>query len=282
MSIRIIPRLDVKGANLVKGIHLEGLRILGPVEKFAKYYYENGADELIYIDAVASLYGRNSLVDIVRETSSKIFIPLCVGGGLRSLDDISEVLRAGADKVAINSAAIKRPELVREASTLFGSSTIVVSVEAVKRADNKYECFIDNGREATGKNVFEWVIEAAQLGAGELLITSVDKEGTGEGYDLDLIKTISDAVDIPVIACGGGGEYQHIADALSKGHADSISLASLIHYDAVENVEIENLNEVAFGLSAESRNTGARIKHMALNELKKRLIADQFNLKSHR
>ena len=281
MSIRIIPRLDVKGANLVKGIHLEGLRILGPVEKFAKYYYENGADELIYIDAVASLYGRNSLVDIVRKTSSEIFIPLCVGGGLRSLDDISKVLSAGADKVAINSAAIKRPDLVHEASTLFGSSTIVVSVEAVKRADNEYECFIDNGREETGKDVFEWVIEAAQLGAGELLITSVDKEGTGEGYDLDLIKTISDTVDIPVIACGGGGEYQHIADALSQGHADSISLASLIHYDAVENVEIKNLNEVAFGLSAESRNTAAKIKHMALSELKKRLIADQFNVKPH-
>ena len=281
MSIRIIPRLDVKGHNLVKGIHLEGLRILGPVEQFAQYYYENGADELIYIDAVSSLYGRNSLVDVIRETSSKIFIPLCVGGGLRSLDDIAEVLRAGADKVSINSAAIKSSDLVREASTLFGSSTIVVSIDSVKRHDNEYECFIDNGREATGKNVLEWAIEAAQLGAGELLITSVDREGSGKGYDLDLIKAIADAVDIPVIACGGGGEYQHVADALSEGNADAISVASLIHYAAIENIEIENLNEAAFGLSAENRNTGARIKHIDLNELKKKLISEQFDVKTH-
>ena len=279
MSIRIIPRLDVKGLNLVKGIHLEGLRILGPVEKFAKYYYENGADELIYIDAVSSLYGRNSLVEVIRKTSSKIFIPLCVGGGLRTLDDIANVLRAGADKVAINSAAIKRPNLVREASTLFGSSTIVISIDAVKRHDDKYECFIDNGREATGKDVFEWAVEAVQLGAGELLITSVDREGSGKGYDLDLIKAIADTVEIPVIACGGGGEYQHVVDALSKGHADAISIASLIHYDAVENIEIENLKEVVFGLSAENRNTGARIKHIDLSELKKMLISEKFDVK---
>lgn len=281
MSIRIIPRLDVKGPNLVKGIHLEGLRILGPVEQFAQYYYENGADELIYIDAVSSLYGRNSLVDVIRETSSKIFIPLCVGGGLRSLDNIAQVLRAGADKVAINSAAIKRPSLVREASTLFGSSTVVVSIDSVKRQDNKYECFIDNGREATGKDVFEWAIEAEQLGAGELLITSVDREGTGEGYDLNLIKTIADSVNIPVISCGGGGEYQHVEDALSVGHADAISIASLLHYYVAENIVIDDLKEVVFGLGAENRNTLAKIKHIDIVELKKKLISRQFDVKTH-
>ena len=154
MNIRIIPRLDIKGPNLVKGIHLEGLRVLGKPERFARYYYEHGADELIYMDVVASLYGRNSLLNIVERTSKEIFIPLTVGGGLRTIDYIRAVLRAGADKVSLNTAAIARPELIQEAAKRFGSSTIVVSIEAKKRPDGSYECYTDNGRVRTGVNAF--------------------------------------------------------------------------------------------------------------------------------
>src|SRR4030066_352780 len=159
-NIRIIPRLDIKGPNLVKGIHLEGLRVLGKPEHFARYYYENGADELIYMDAVASLYGRNSLLDIVEKTAREIFIPLTVGGGLRTVDDIRTVLRAGADKVAINTAAMQRPELIREASRAFGSSTIVVAFEAIRKSDGSYEAYTDYGRQKTGVEVLAWAIQA--------------------------------------------------------------------------------------------------------------------------
>ncbi len=156
MSIRIIPRLDIKGPNLVKGVHLEGLRVLGKPEKFARAYYEHGADELLYMDIVASLYQRNNLKEIVSLTANEIFIPLIVGGGLRTLDDISIILRHGADKVALNTAAIRRPEFISEASKQFGSSTIIVSIEAIKHPNGTYEAFTDNGRESTGVNVFDW------------------------------------------------------------------------------------------------------------------------------
>ena len=176
--IRIIPRLDIKGPNLVKGIHLEGLRVLGKPEHFAEYYYDSGADELLYMDAVASLYERNSLLDIVERTAREIFIPLTVGGGLRSVDDIREVLRAGADKVSLNTAVINRPELISEAAEAFGASTVVVSIEALKREDGSYGAYVDYGRQNTGVDVFEWAERAGELGAGQLLVTSIDREGT--------------------------------------------------------------------------------------------------------
>ena len=162
MTIRIIPRLDIKGPNLVKGIHLEGLRVLGKPERFARYYYESGADELIYMDVVASLYGRNSLLDIISRTSNEVFIPLAVGGGLRTIDDIKTVLRAGADKVTLNTAAINRPELISEAARRFGSSTIVISIEAIKRPDGTYEAYTDNGRESSGVDACEWARAVAR------------------------------------------------------------------------------------------------------------------------
>ncbi len=203
-TVRIIPRLDIKGPNVVKGIHFEGLRVLGKPEDFARYYYENGADELIYVDAVASLYGRNSLVDIVKLTAQEIFIPLTVGGGLRSVEDIRAVLRAGADKVSINTAGLKREELIRDASRTFGSSTIVVSIEAIKHSNGRYEAYADYGREKTGMDAYEWALRAVELGAGELMVTSINQEGTGEGFDLELTEKIADAVPVPVI--GGGGK----------------------------------------------------------------------------
>lgn len=234
MTVRIIPRLDIKGPNLVKGIHLEGLRVLGKPERFARYYYEQGADELIYMDVVASLYGRNSLLHMIERTSKEIFIPLTVGGGIRTLDDIRTVLRAGADKVCLNTAALRRPELIKEASKRFGSSTIVISVEAKKQPDGSYEAYTDNGRERTGMNVFEWATRIVEFGAGEIMLTSIDREGTGTGFDLELTRRIAQSVPIPVIACGGAGKVSHIYDVIKEGQADAVSIASILHYRYIQ------------------------------------------------
>jgi len=230
VHVRIIPRLDIKGPNLVKGVHLEGLRVLGKPERFAQIYYECGADELFYMDAVASLYNRNSLTEIVSRTARDISIPLTVGGGLRSVADIREVLRAGADKVAINTAALARPEFIREASRIFGSSTIVVSLEVIRQPDGSYQCFTDCGRNSTGMNAFDWAVRAAELGAGELVVTSVDREGTGKGFDVDLTRRISQSVSIPVIACGGAGRPEHVYEVIQAGCADAVAIASCLHY----------------------------------------------------
>jgi cyclase len=245
-NIRIIPRLDIKGPNLVKGIHLEGLRVLGKPETFAHFYYENGADELFFQDTVASLYDRNSLHDIITKTAKEIFIPLTVGGGLRTISDIRGVLRAGADKVAINTAAIKNPHFIREASLKFGSSTIVVAIEAIKNTDGKYLAFMDNGREFTGLEVIAWAKKVEELGAGELLITSVDKEGTGEGCDIDLIKLVTSAVSIPVIAHGGVSAPSNVIEAILLGGADAVAIASILHYSVIhmfDNSSLEHMKE---------------------------------------
>ena len=230
--IRIIPRLDIKGPNLVKGIHLEGLRVLGKPWDFALKYYKGGADELIYIDAVASLYGRNNLAEIVEKTSQNIFIPFTVGGGVRSLDDIGRLLRAGADKVAINTAAVHNPDLIYESAKVFGSQCIVASIQA-KLINNRYEAFTDNGRELTGKEVTEWARQVVDLGAGEILLTSIDNEGTGLGYDIELIRQIAGLVSVPVVACGGCGRYEHMLDANVKGNADAVCAASIFHYHSL-------------------------------------------------
>lgn len=239
IATRIIPRLDIKGPNLVKGIHLEGLRVLGDPSEFARHYYENGADELIYQDVVASLYERNSLHDIISKTAKQVFIPITVGGGLRSIDDIKNVLRAGADKVSLNTAAIKNPKLIRDASLKFGSSTIIVAIEAIKQTNGEYHAYIDNGREETGIEVKKWAEQVEELGAGEINITSVDRDGTGLGFDCELIKLVSDAVNIPVIAHGGPGKLEHCAEAILKGNAHAVALASVLHYDFILNSKFE-------------------------------------------
>jgi len=231
--IRIIPRLDIKGPNLVKGIHLEGLRVLGKPEDFAKLYYDQGADELIYQDTVASLYQRNSLTDIITKTAKNIFIPITVGGGLRTLDDINKVLRAGADKIAINTAAIQNPGFITEASHAFGSSTIVIAIETIKQSDNSYLAYTDNGREHTGVDAISWAKEAEERGAGEILLTSIDQEGTGNGFDLELIKRVSDLLTIPVIAHGGAANDTHISASIKDSGADAVAIASMLHYSAL-------------------------------------------------
>jgi len=233
-NIRIIPRLDIKGPNLVKGVHLEGLRVLGKPEQFARYYYEAGADEIMYVDVVASLYNRNSLKDIVTKTAKNIFIPLTVAGGIRTLDDIRDILRAGADKVSLNTAAIKQPEIIKEASRKFGSSTIVVTIEAIKHNDGRYFAYTDNGREYTGIEVLSWVKKVEELGAGEIVITSVDREGTGLGFDIVLTQMVAMAVSIPVIAHGGAGCKEDIKSVIREGKADAVSISSMLHYEFVK------------------------------------------------
>lgn len=271
-NIRIIPRLDIKGPNLVKGIHLEGLRVLGTPEQFARYYYENGADELIYQDVVASLYDRNSLYDTIIRTTKEVFIPITVGGGLRTIDDIAAVLRAGADKVSLNTAVINSPQIIKDASRRFGSSTIVVTIETIKQPDGQYFAYTDNGREHTGIEVLEWAQKVEELGAGEILLTSVDKEGTGFGFDIELVKNVACSVSIPVIAHGGAGSLDHVSDVVLQGKADAVAIASLLHYDFITN------NTVAFDDASEgnihflkSNRTFTKIKHVHLNEVKRHL-----------
>jgi imidazole glycerol-phosphate synthase subunit HisF len=241
MNSRLIARLDVKGSNLIKGIHLEGLRVIGDPQEYARRYYEQGADELIYIDIVASLYGRNSLGDIVSRAARDVFVPLTVGGGLRSIEDVRAMLRAGADKVAINTAAIRRPELITEIAQRFGSQCMVLGIEAKRNGAGKWEAFTDNGREFTGVDVVEWAQRGAELGAGEILLTSVDQEGTRKGLDLELIGTVSKLVSVPVIASGGVGLSEHMMQGFAHG-ADAVAMADILHYD---RTNLRALREVA-------------------------------------
>lgn len=237
-NLRIIPRLDIKGKNLIKGIQLEGLRVIGDPQEFAIRYYEAGADELVYMDIVASLYGRNNLSDIIRRAADKVFIPITVGGGIRSVDDARHILRSGADKVAINTAAIGRPDLIGEVARHFGSQAMVLSIEAKQVAPGKWEAYTDNGRERTGLDVLQWVRRGVEMGAGEILLTSVDREGTRKGFDIDLIRQVSDAVPVPVIASGGMGSIEHFLMAAEQGRPDAISIADNLHYNRLQLSEI--------------------------------------------
>jgi len=239
-NIRLIPRLDIKGPNLIKGVHLEGLRVVGNPNNFASQYYEDGADELIYIDTVASLYGRNSLSELGKESAKGIFIPMTVGGGIRSSKDVEELLRCGADKIAVNTAAVKNPTIINEMSRSFGSQCIVLSIEAKQIGTEKWEVFTDNGRERTGLDVLEWVAEAVERGAGEILLTSVDMEGTRKGYDTDLISKIVEISPVPVIASGGMGSIKHAVDCISQTKVEALSMADVLHYDRLELQDIRS------------------------------------------
>lgn len=232
-NIRLIARLDIKSKNLVKGVHLEGLRVMGDPQEFARRYYEQGADELIYIDIVASLYGRSNMIDIVRRTAQHVFIPLTVGGGIRSSEDVKALLRAGADKVAISTQITKTPELIREVSRRFGSQCMVMSIEAKQTAPGKWEVYVENGRTPTGLDVIEWAKHGVELGAGEILLTSIDREGTQKGFDLALIRAVSENVSVPVIASGGMGALEDVVRAVREGQADAIAVASLLHYNLI-------------------------------------------------
>jgi imidazole glycerol-phosphate synthase subunit HisF len=249
-SVRLIPRLDVKGPNLIKGIHLEGLRVIGNPQEHARRYYEQGADELLYVDVVASLYGRNSLHDIVKHTVDDVFIPLTVAGGIRSVDDVKEMLRSGADKIGVNTAATKRPELIREIAHKYGSQCMVLSIEAKKVGERRWEAYTDNGREPTGLDVVEWAQRAVELGAGEILLTSVDREGTREGFDIELIRAVSGVVPVPVIASGGMGTAQDAVRVVREGAADAVAMADVLHY---KRLSLEDIRSVAAAANIEVR-----------------------------
>lgn len=262
-KVRIIPRLDIKGPNLVKGIHLEGLRIIGDPQRYAVKYYEEGADEILYVDIVASLYGRNNLFDIVEKTARNISIPVTVAGGIRSLGDIKTLLRAGADKVSINSAAVENPKLITEAAKTFGSQCIVVAIDIKQWPDHSFlskrnetvsrtkvgdsedwfqdifQVYADNGRQQTGLEAYEWAIRAVELGAGELMITSIDKEGMKLGYETEFIRKVADSVPVPVIAGGGAGNIEHVEDVISNGKASAAAVASILHYNIASIQDIK-------------------------------------------
>ena len=237
-NLRIIPRLDIKGPNLIKGVHLEGLRVVGDPHVFASRYYREGADELIYMDIVASLYGRNNLSDIIKRAADQIYIPITVGGGVRSVDDARHLLRSGADKVAVNTAAVARPELITEIARTFGSQAMVLSIEAKQIGPNRWEAYTDNGRERTGLDVVTWARHAVQLGAGEILLTSVDREGTRKGFDTQLVREVCAAVSVPVIASGGMGSIEHFLSVARAGDPAAVAIADVLHYERIQLPEI--------------------------------------------
>lgn len=272
---RIISRLDIKGPNLVKGVNLEGLRVLGKPGAFAQYYYQTGVDELLYMDAVASLYERNGIFSLVSESAREIFIPITVGGGIRTIEDIKAALNAGADKVAINTQAIKNPKFISDAVAKFGSSTIVGALEVQKKLNGKYECYIEGGREKTGKSPQDWAVELSRLGVGELLITSIDNEGTGNGFDLDLIRNINNLVGVPVIASGGAGPIENIMNALKIDGLGGVAIASMFHYGAADILSAQNNQDFSDEGNISYLKDGSYDYHssvMSVKELKNKIF----------
>jgi cyclase len=272
--IRLIPRLDIKGPNLVKGIRLEGLRVLGDPDIFAQHYYQNGADELCYMDIVASLFERNSLNDMISRVARNVFIPITVGGGLRNLDNIKSALDSGADKVSLNTAVIRNPKLITEAAHKFGSSTVVVAIEAIRQPNGQYLCFVDNGREYTGVEVVHWAKQVVELGAGEIIITSVDREGTGEGFDIPLIRSVANSVNVPVVAHGGAGSTEDIVNLVQSTKVNGIAVASVFHYHTIQNIEtVQQSTKTEGNFSFLNLGQGIkRIKPVSINDVVSELL----------
>jgi cyclase len=236
--IRIIPKLDIKNGLLIKGINLDGLRILGNPYDFSEHYYKAGADEIFYIDSVASLYGTNNLSKFVTKTSKNLFVPLSVGGGVRTIAQIENFLQSGADKVSVNSAAINNINFIKEASRIFGSSTITCIIEAIK-VDGKYFLTRENGRDIIRINPIDWAKKLEDKGAGEIFLTSINNEGTGQGFDVKLSREISESVNIPVIAHGGAGSFEHIYKVINNTKISGVSIAGFFHYDICSNFKFK-------------------------------------------
>jgi cyclase len=232
LAKRVLPCLDVDAGRVVKGTRFVDLVDAGdPVELAARYDAE-GADELVFLDITATVQDREATLDVISRTAEQVFIPLTVGGGVRAEDDVRTLLRAGADKVAVNSRAVRDPELLRRCADRFGTQCMVVAIDAKRRGGDGWEVFVDAGRTATGRDVVEWAVEATERrGAGEVLLTSMDRDGTGEGYDLDLLRAVGDAVGVPVVASGGAGRVEHFAEAFTEGHADAVLAASRFHFE---------------------------------------------------
>jgi imidazole glycerol-phosphate synthase subunit HisF len=236
--VRVIARLDIKGPNLIKGIHLEGLRVVGDPQAYATRYYESGIDELLYLDAVASLYERNSLEAFVEHAAENLFVPLTVGGGVRTAEDVARLLRAGADKVAVNTAAHRHPELIDELASRFGSQCVVAQIDAKSRPGGGWEAYTDGGREHTGRDVLEWADEVVVRGAGEILLTSIDREGTRRGFDIALVAAVSSAQPVPVIASGGFGSPPDALAVVRDGGADAVAIADGFHRERATPDEV--------------------------------------------
>ncbi|MDK2798604.1 MAG: imidazole glycerol-phosphate synthase subunit HisF [Clostridiales bacterium] len=240
LAKRIIPCLDVHAGRVVKGVNFVNLRDAGDPVEIASLYDKAGADELVFLDITASSEARNIMLDVVRRTAEQVFIPFTVGGGIRTVEDFRDILRAGADKISVNSAALKRPDLISEAAWRFGSQCVVVAIDAKKRTDGEgWEVYLNGGRVNTKKDAIEWAITAEKKGAGEILLTSMDCDGTKDGYDIDLTYAISSQLKIPVIASGGAGKMEHFYDALTAGQADAALAASLFHYKEMEIKELK-------------------------------------------
>ncbi|CEJ44092.1 Imidazole glycerol phosphate synthase subunit His F (IGP synthase cyclase subunit) (IGP synthase subunit HisF) (ImGP synthase subunit HisF) [Umezakia ovalisporum] len=243
LSKRILPCLDVKAGRVVKGVNFVDLKDAGDPVELAKVYNEAGADELVFLDITATHEHRDTIIDVVYRTAEQVFIPLTVGGGIQSLENVKALLRAGADKVSINSAAVRDPDLINRASDRFGNQCIVVAIDARPRVDANnpgWDVYVRGGRDNTGLDALRWAQEVERRGAGELLVTSMDADGTQAGYDLDLTRAIAESVQIPVIASGGAGNCEHIYTALTQGKAEAALLASLLHYGQLSVAEIKN------------------------------------------
>jgi len=227
---RVIPCLDVDKGRVVKGTNFVNIRDAGDPVELAVRYEAEGADELVFLDITASHEGRETIVDLARRTANDVFIPFTIGGGIKSVEEAQAVLDAGADKVSVNSAAVRRPELISELADVFGAQAVVLAIDARGRGDGSYEVFVAGGRTPTGIDAVEWARDGAERGAGEILLTSMDRDGTEDGYELALTRAVADAVDIPVIASGGAGNLNHLVDAVEKGGADAVLCASIFHY----------------------------------------------------
>lgn len=240
LAKRIIPCLDVKDGRVVKGVNFVGLRDAGDPVELAAHYSAMGADEIVFLDITATHEGRKTVVDMLRRTAERVFVPLAVGGGIRSVDDFTELLRAGADKISVNSAAVRDPELISRAAEKFGSQCVVVAIDGKRREDGGFEVVINGGRVWTGLDVVAWAKKAESLGAGEILLTSMDADGTKEGFDLEMTKAVTEAVNIPVIASGGCGSLEHFAEAFTEANADAALAASLFHYGELSIGEVKD------------------------------------------
>lgn len=236
--LRLIPRLDIKGRNLIKGIQFEGLRVLGVPNDFALQYYQQGADELIFMDTVASLYARNQLESVLRDAAENIFVPLAVGGGIKSVENARSLLNAGADKIAVNTAAILRPQLLTELATELGSQSVILSIEAKRQIDGTWEAYSENGRQKTGVDVVEWAASARALGAGEILLTSVDRDGTKTGMDIELFESVREVTDLPIILSGGLGNVENLESLRDCKPIDALAIGSALHYRNLSIPEI--------------------------------------------
>ena len=263
-TLRVIARLDVKGQNLIKGVNLEGLRVIGDPNEFALKYYKENVDEILYIDPVASLYERNILTDIVEKTCKEVFVPITVGGGIKTINDIEKMLQNGADKISINSAAVDNIRFINKASRIFGSSTIVSNIECIK-IKNKYYISKSNGRDLININPIDWAKRLEDNGIGEIIITSVNNEGIQKGFDINLTKKISNSVNVPVIASGGAGKFDDVLEVIKKTQIAGVSISSLLHYDTYmlyqfDKKEIGNSNFLANSTKKKSNNNLKKLK----------------------